>query len=96
MDEAFFAIVFATLLFVVLPIVIALLAHQRKMAEIIHGKRGQQTLPDENQARMLQEISQLKQLVSQQTLTLDNLQETQRQLEQRLAAGGELGERLKH
>ncbi|MEQ1821006.1 MAG: hypothetical protein ABL949_00680 [Fimbriimonadaceae bacterium] len=52
-----------------IPIVVVLTKHQQRMAELIHG--GQK---DNQQFAILHyEIQELKQLVHQQTLQIDNL-----------------------
>ena len=58
-----------------IPIVAILTAHQRRMAEIIHSNHGAQ--PGEIEA-LRHEIHELKQIVHQQAIALDNY--TTRQL----------------
>ena len=53
-----------------IPIVGILTAHQRKMAEIIHAR--QQIAPDEI-AALRQEMAELKELMHQQAIAMDNL-----------------------
>jgi len=50
-----------------------LLTHQRRMAELMHGAHQQQNAATPESLKMQQEILDLKQLVHQQTIALDNL-----------------------
>jgi hypothetical protein len=54
-----------------IPIVAILSAHQQKMARIIHENRN--SGQDVEVQRLRSEVEQLKQLVHQQTIALDNL-----------------------
>ena len=54
-----------------IPIIAILTAHQRKMAEIIHGSQRQQMAV--NNDVVASEIRDLKQAVNQQTIALDSL-----------------------
>lgn len=53
------------------PVVWILTAHQRKMAEIIHGMRGKEAAS--NNEAMAIEMQQLRQALHQQTIALDSL-----------------------
>lgn len=67
----------ATLFFCVLPIIIAMvLRHQRRMAEIIHANRG--ITPET--AVLVQQMQELRDLVAQQALIIDNVAQQQRSL----------------
>jgi hypothetical protein len=54
-----------------IPIVAILTHHQRKMAELYHGSR--QALPDQDIESLKRDMAELKQVVHQQTIALDNL-----------------------
>ena len=63
-----------------IPIIAILTSHQRKMAELIHGRKEQQgqqadTLPHvhDRLSHMEREMAELKDLVRNQTIALDNL-----------------------
>jgi hypothetical protein len=53
------------------PVVAILTSHQRKMAEILHGKQGQQAAL--NNEVVASEMQQLRQAIHQQTIALDSL-----------------------
>ncbi len=55
-----------------IPIVAILTHHQRKMAELIHGNKGNANTQAEIEV-LRQEIQELKQVVHQQTLAIDNI-----------------------
>lgn len=57
-----------------IPIVYMLIKHQQTMARIIHENKGRNDDP------LRGEVEQLKQLVMQQTIALDNLAQQHRQL----------------
>lgn len=57
-----------------IPIVYMLIKHQQTMAKIIHDRQPQ------HDDGLRQEVEQLKQLVMNQTLALDNLAQQQREL----------------
>ncbi|MBZ0213870.1 MAG: hypothetical protein K8H99_08740 [Nitrospirae bacterium] len=71
-----------------IPIVAILSAHQQKMARIIHETRN--SGQDVEVQRLRSEVEQLKQLVHQQTIAIDNLsslpakQSSQTELQSRL------------
>jgi hypothetical protein len=77
-------------LFACIPIVAILSRHQQKMAMILHERH--QT--GENDSRLLAEISALRQLVAQQSLTLDDLSRRQDELARRLEEDRSVRERL--
>lgn len=57
-----------------IPIVAILTTHQRRMAELIHGKDGQYASQANLEIQALrQEVSELRQLVHQQTIAMDGL-----------------------
>lgn len=67
------------ILVLMIPIVAILTSHQRKMAEIIHGRSGQtppQGMPTSNPeiAALRAEVYELKQMVQSQLIAMDSLQ----------------------
>lgn len=54
-----------------IPIVAILVSHQQKMARIIHGEGGANTRAQIDALRA--EVAQLKEVIHQQTIALDNL-----------------------
>jgi predicted PurR-regulated permease PerM len=73
------------------PMVAILTSHQRKMAELIHSNKGAQAEADIAQLR--REVQELKQLIHQQAIAMDNLVAIQsrstagQSLEQRIGGG---------
>ncbi|MFZ4508400.1 MAG: hypothetical protein ACOYON_11965 [Fimbriimonas sp.] len=64
---------FPIFIIMMVPIVAILTRHQQRMAQIIHGSNAQQ-LPDPAIAReTAREVSELRQLVHQQAIAIDNL-----------------------
>ena len=57
-----------------IPIVWILTSHQRKMAELLHGTR-QNNLPNPEVDMLRREVQELKQIVHQQTIAIDNLKQ---------------------
>lgn len=57
-----------------IPIVAILTHHQRKMAELLHGSR-QNTLPNPEIEMLRREVQELKQVVHQQTIAIDNIRQ---------------------
>lgn len=57
-----------------IPIVAILTNHQRKMAELLHGSR-QNSLPSPEVDALRREVQELKQIVHQQTIAIDNLRQ---------------------
>jgi hypothetical protein len=55
-----------------IPIVWILTYHQRKMAELMHGS-GSNALPNPEINELRREVQELKQVVHQQTIAIDNL-----------------------
>lgn len=55
-----------------IPIIAILTSHQRKMAELIHGNRANGNTNGEIEA-LRREVQELKQIVHQQTLAIDNI-----------------------
>lgn len=56
-----------------IPIVAILTKHQQKMAEIIHQNQANRNLPNPEIDALRREVSELRQLVHQQTINIDNL-----------------------
>ncbi|MBX3119652.1 MAG: hypothetical protein KF784_11345 [Fimbriimonadaceae bacterium] len=61
-----------------IPIVAILTKHQQKMAELIHGNRNIQGSPEMDMLR--REVAELKTLVHQQTMMIDEIAGNQRRL----------------
>lgn len=57
-----------------IPLVAILTTHQRKMAELLHGKRGQLPNPDVDFLR--KEVAEVRELLHQQMIAIDNLTRT--------------------
>ena len=57
-----------------IPIIAILTSHQRKMAELLHGSR-QNNLPNADVEMLRREVQELKQIVHQQTIAIDNLKQ---------------------
>lgn len=73
------------------PIVAILVHHQRKMAELIHRQHPQPMMMTPEVEALRREVSELKQMVQQQTIAIDDV----RALAQRNAPGGpEVSNRL--
>ncbi|HJP83707.1 MAG TPA: hypothetical protein VJ835_09405 [Fimbriimonadaceae bacterium] len=76
-EEVIFA--FIPIVVFMVPIIAILTHHQRKMAELIH--RAPQALPSPEVEALRREVQDLKALIHQQTIALDNarkLEETVR------------------
>jgi hypothetical protein len=82
------AAIITTLVFMMIPIIAILARHQQKMAYILN--QGQGNVPNQAIAQLAAEVQDLRALVNQQTVTLDNLAESNRriaaQLEQRVTS----------
>lgn len=71
------ALIIPVIIFMI-PIIAILTHHQRKMAELTHSRwQGQSNTDIE---RLNREVQELKQLVHQQAILIDNLVSTQTQL----------------
>jgi hypothetical protein len=81
-------------LVLVTPIVAIMAHHQRKMAEIIHGTKDRASLASAAEGQLLHEVSRLRDVVNQQTMALENLAKSHRDLEARLASTNELRDHL--
>lgn len=64
------------------PIVAILTRHQQKMASIIHGSKAQ-GMNTETEQRLESEIAELRQMLAQQTILVDDLQSMHRRLLER-------------
>jgi len=56
-----------------IPIVAILTAHQRKMAEIVHGRTNEGGSQEAEITALRSEVAQLKQLMHQQAIALDSM-----------------------
>jgi hypothetical protein len=74
-------------LIVVIPIVAILTAHQQKMAEIMRGDASRHELD----VKIFHELSELRQLVVEQSLALDDLKRDRGQLSTTEAVKNRLG-----
>lgn len=74
--ESFAAIIVPTVIFMI-PIVAILTRHQQKMAELLHGK-GAGTQPEVDALR--REVAELKTILHQQTMMLDEIAQQRREL----------------
>ncbi|MBA3726240.1 MAG: hypothetical protein H0W86_07240 [Armatimonadetes bacterium] len=72
-------------LVVVVPLVAIMLAHQRRMAALIHGDQGQNSKLAERIDRLQVEVEELRGLVTDQVLRIDD----QRARVNRLGQGDE-------
>jgi hypothetical protein len=70
-------------LFFLTPIVAILTRHQQRMAEILRRQPQTAALPEE-ESRVHAEMAALRQLVAQQSLAIEDLARSQRELNQRL------------
>lgn len=64
---------FAMLMIFGIPIIAILTSHQRKMAQILHDNARQAAAPSAETQMLREEIRELKALVYQQAIALDNL-----------------------
>lgn len=67
------------IIIMMIPIVAILTKHQRDMATLYHNRNSQQAGSAEVEA-LRRQVEELRQLVAQQTLALDDIRMTQRQL----------------
>jgi len=56
-----------------IPIIAILVHHQRKMAELIHRNHAQAAQPNFEVQALRQEIAELRQLMHQQTIAMDDI-----------------------
>jgi hypothetical protein len=83
MPDALIPIILGGIMFMI-PIVAILTKHQQKMAELMrHNAQHPQGNPLENEM-MRREMEQLRQLVMQQTIAIDNLASQNRELAARM------------
>lgn len=86
--------VIVSALFMMIPIIAILTSHQRKMAMIMR-QEPKPPLPTEMaDASLREEVQELKQMVNQQTIVLDNLSRSTEALAKRLGADESLAERI--
>jgi len=74
-----------------IPITAILTAHQRRMAEIIHQGGGNNA---EVIARLAAELAELRNLVHQQSIALDDMSNLQRRMLSRTTEDSEVRQRL--
>lgn len=87
LPEAFaFAVVFSV------PLVALLTRHQQRMAEILH--RRNQEAPTVHDPLLMQQLTELRELVVQQSLQIDDLSRRHDALVRRLGASDRLEDRL--
>lgn len=67
-DAGQIALLIPIIIFMI-PIIAILTAHQRRMAEIVHSRKGE---PNEI-AELRREVLELKQLIHQQAISIDNM-----------------------
>jgi len=67
-------------LVVVVPLVGMMLSHQRRMAEIMRGGQDQRAHADERIAQLEGEVSQLRQLLADNLIALDDRREFQQRI----------------
>ena len=66
------------------PIVAILTSHQRKMAEIIHGRNRVDAMPSATEVQLAGEVARLRDIVAQQAIAIDNMSKSHAALEQTL------------
>lgn len=83
MESGDLAPVIVTIVIMMIPIVAILTNHQRKMAEIIHGRRGNPDDRDEaihslanSVSQLNSDLQELRQIVAQQIINTDRLPRT--------------------
>lgn len=74
MDPKLIASVLVPMTVLLIPVIAILTRHQLRMAELIHGK-GQNQVPlgQNDNGQLREEVRQLRELMHQQSITLDNL-----------------------
>jgi hypothetical protein len=92
--EDVFPFIFASLLFVVVPMVFMLLKHQQKMTAIIHNNNRQLPQTPVHDPMVINELARLRDVVAQQNIALDNLTTSHQRLEAMLADRSDLRRRL--
>ena len=79
-------------IFLITPVVWILTKHQQKMTLLLHGDLNRQPLaPPQDVHR---ELSALREIVNQQTITLDNLAKSQNEIKAALATREDLQHRV--
>lgn len=73
MDSKDLAPILAFAIVAVIIIVRQMLSHQRQMAELIHRNNSVQNANAQEGSKMQQDMQDLKQLVQQQAIVIDNL-----------------------
>ena len=79
-------------IFLITPVVWILTKHQQKMTMLLHGDPNRQPLaPPQDVQR---ELSALREIVNQQTIAMDNLAKSQRELQTMLASREDIQQRV--
>jgi hypothetical protein len=95
MPEELIAIVLGGITLIT-PVIWILTKHQQKMTQLLNGGGGggpqQSVLPQ--QAELQRDMVELKQIVNQQTILLDNLARSQAELKAALMARDEIRDRI--
>jgi hypothetical protein len=64
-------------MFVIIPVVAMLLSHQRRMAELVHNQQARQGVENERILRLEQEVSHLREQLTDNILAFDDHREVQ-------------------
>jgi|GEM_PF-1441701 len=86
-------IIIPALVFLI-PIIAILTRHQQKMTMLMRDRDQSAFSNQQQDSRLLHEIAQLRQLVAQQSIAIDDLSTQQRELSRKLDAEGEVRQRL--
>ncbi len=86
-----FPFLLGAILFMI-PIVAILTKHQQKMALLLRGDQAQN--PQENDA-VRKDVESVRQMVMQQTIAIDNLAASQRELAGRMSAAPTIEDRVR-
>jgi hypothetical protein len=81
-------------LFMMIPIIWILTKHQQRMTTLLRADQGNQPLPNPEVHHLRIEVQQLRDLVAQQTVMIDNLVSSQSDLVKSLQERGDLRTRL--
>ncbi len=84
----------AIIMFGLVPVVYMLLKHQQKMAGILHDRREPLPNHQTTDRYSFKSLSRLRDVITQQSIALDNLASSQKSLETRLAESDELRQRI--
>lgn len=84
-EEAF--LILPAVLFLMIPIIAILTAHQRRMAEVLNARSGNGA-EDARILKMEAELAAMREQMAHQTLVLDSIHRSQRALESQIVSGG--------